>query len=100
MNEQPAVRCACDSQATKVIDSRATEKHGAHVRRRVECLHCGRRWTTFEIDEAVVMALQAPRVKTLIGHVKRFLTLIESHALDIEATALEEESKWTSPPSR
>jgi len=100
MSEKLIIRCQCTVQATKVIDSRATEKHGAHVRRRVECLTCGHRWTTFELDEAALIQLQAPRVKTLIGHVQRFLMLIESTAKDIETTSLEEEARWTSPPSR
>lgn len=90
MKTKHAIRCQCERQETKVIDSRPTEKYGAHARRRVECLTCGQRWTTFELDEAALLELQAPRVHTLIGHVKRFLTLIESHAI-------EEEAQWTTP---
>ena len=42
------VRCpACAAFDDKVIDSRATED-GTAIRRRRECLGCGRRFTTFE----------------------------------------------------
>lgn len=71
------VRCGCQVQATKVVDSRPTDKFGPGVRRRVECLHCGHRWTTFEMDETAVIELQSPRVQTLIGHVERFLELLK-----------------------
>jgi len=42
------VRCpACSSLDDKVVDSRLAEE-GAAIRRRRECLACGRRFTTFE----------------------------------------------------
>jgi len=42
------VRCpACSSLDDKVIDSRLADE-GAAIRRRRECLACGRRFTTFE----------------------------------------------------
>lgn len=46
------VRCPhCSSQDDKVVDSRASED-GAAIRRRRECLSCGRRFTTYErLDE-------------------------------------------------
>jgi transcriptional repressor NrdR len=37
----------CDHEEDRVVDSRPTEG-GAAIRRRRECLRCGRRFTTFE----------------------------------------------------
>jgi transcriptional repressor NrdR len=46
------VRCPwCSADHDKVVDSRSAEE-GSVIRRRRECLHCGRRYTTFErVDE-------------------------------------------------
>ena len=46
------MRCpACSSLDDKVVDSRLADD-GAAIRRRRECLECGRRFTTFErVDE-------------------------------------------------
>jgi transcriptional repressor NrdR len=51
-----AVRCPfCRENDDKVVDSRAGED-GAAIRRRRECLACGRRFTTYErIDELGVV---------------------------------------------
>ncbi len=46
----------CDSQETKVVDSRLVEE-GIKVRRRRECLTCQERFTTYEISD-----LAMPRV--------------------------------------
>lgn len=45
---------ACSHPESKVIDSRPTAE-GASIRRRRECLHCQRRFTTYEIIEDVPM---------------------------------------------
>lgn len=46
------MRCPfCGKQGTKVIDSRSTKEGG--IRRRRECLHCGRRFTTYERVEEI-----------------------------------------------
>jgi transcriptional repressor NrdR len=46
------MRCPwCGHGADKVVDSRAADG-GASIRRRRECLSCGRRYTTFERVEA------------------------------------------------
>ena len=42
----------CDTQDSKVLDSRPTEE-GAAIRRRRECLACSRRFTTYEKIEGV-----------------------------------------------
>lgn len=42
----------CDFTDSKVIDSRPTEE-GSSIRRRRECISCGRRFTTYEKVESV-----------------------------------------------
>jgi transcriptional repressor NrdR len=53
------VRCpACSSLDDKVIDSRLADD-GAAIRRRRECLACGRRFTTFErLEEAPLVVVK------------------------------------------
>jgi transcriptional repressor NrdR len=52
-----AVRCpVCDADDDKVVDSRAVDL-GAAVRRRRECLGCGKRFTTFERIEEVALVV-------------------------------------------
>jgi transcriptional repressor NrdR len=47
------MRCLfCGFTESKVIDSRATEE-GSSIRRRRECLSCGRRFTTYEVVEEI-----------------------------------------------
>jgi transcriptional repressor NrdR len=51
------VRCpACGGLDDKVVDSRASDDGGA-IRRRRECLACGRRFTTFERVEEVPLVV-------------------------------------------
>ena len=42
----------CGYTESKVIDSRPTDE-GARIRRRRECLECGKRFTTYEIIESM-----------------------------------------------
>ena len=53
------VRCpGCSSLEDKVVDSR-TADDGAAIRRRRECLGCGRRFTTYErLEEAPLVVLK------------------------------------------
>mgnify|MGYP001625106253 FL=1 len=47
------VKCPyCGHEESKVIDSRPTDE-GERIRRRRECLKCGRRFTTYEVIETV-----------------------------------------------
>ncbi len=47
------MRCPwCDHEDDKVVDSRPAE-NGSAIRRRRQCLSCGRRYTTFERVEAL-----------------------------------------------
>ncbi len=48
----------CDFMESKVVDSRATEE-GSSIRRRRECIGCGRRFTTYErLDEIPLMVIK------------------------------------------
>jgi len=48
----------CGYKEDKVVDSRATQE-GAAIRRRRECLNCGKRFTTYEyIEELAVMVIK------------------------------------------
>ena len=52
-----AVRCPfCTRLDDKVVDSRSADD-GAAIRRRRECLECGRRFTTFERIEEVALTV-------------------------------------------
>jgi len=53
------VRCPfCENPDTKVIDSRPTEE-GHAIRRRRECDHCGKRFTTYEkVEEITLMVIK------------------------------------------
>lgn len=53
------MRCPyCENDGTKVIDSRHTED-GHAIRRRRECERCGKRFTTYEkIEEMVMMVVK------------------------------------------
>lgn len=42
----------CSFEESKVIDSRPTDE-GERIRRRRECMRCGKRFTTYEIIESV-----------------------------------------------
>ena len=46
--------CGCES--SKVIDSRSTDETNA-IRRRRECLGCGKRFTTYEIIERIPLVV-------------------------------------------
>ena len=53
------MRCPfCENQDTKVIDSRPTEE-GHAIRRRRECDKCGKRFTTYEkVEEMLLMVIK------------------------------------------
>ena len=46
----------CENSDTKVIDSRPTEE-GHAIRRRRECDHCGKRFTTYEKMEEMLLVV-------------------------------------------
>jgi transcriptional repressor NrdR len=72
------MRCpACGFEEDKVVDSRST-REGRAVRRRRECLSCGRRFTTYEyVERATLLVVKKDgrrepfaREKLLTGMVK------------------------------
>jgi transcriptional repressor NrdR len=55
------MRCPyCESEEDKVVDSRLAEE-GRAIRRRRECIGCGRRYTTFERAEEVPLLISKRR---------------------------------------
>lgn len=55
--------CFCGHGESKVIDSRPTDE-GASIRRRRECLACGKRFTTYETIETIsVMVVKKDRTR-------------------------------------
>jgi transcriptional repressor NrdR len=58
------MRCPwCQNDDDKVVDSRPTEQ-GSAIRRRRECLACGRRYTTFErVEELGLMVVKRDGTK-------------------------------------
>lgn len=53
----------CDFTDSKVIDSRPTEE-GSSIRRRRECINCGKRFTTYEKVESVpVMVIKKDQAR-------------------------------------
>ena len=58
------MRCPfCDFEESKVVDSRPTEEGGA-IRRRRECLSCGKRFTTYEkIERVPVMIVKKDKTR-------------------------------------
>lgn len=89
----------CSYEESKVIDSRPTDE-GARIRRRRECMKCGKRFTTYEIIESVPIFVikkdksreEFDRNKLLSGMMraceKRQVTLemLEKAVDEIEAT--------------
>ena len=67
----------CNCMDSKVIDSRPTEE-GSSIRRRRECMNCGRRFTTYEKIEMLPLmvvkrdgrreAFDVQKIKTGIIH--------------------------------
>ena len=53
------MRCPfCGTEESKVVDSRDSES-GDSIRRRRECLHCGRRYTTYErVEETPLLVIK------------------------------------------
>ena len=49
----------CGYRESKVIDSRPAEE-GSSIRRRRECLSCGKRFTTYETVESLPMVFSSP----------------------------------------
>ena len=94
----------CASLDDKVVDSRLAEE-GAAIRRRRECLGCGRRTTTFErIEEAplVVVKRSGDRepfelVKLAAGVGAAGKNRLSNDQVDALASEIEEEARLSGP---
>jgi transcriptional repressor NrdR len=100
------VRCpVCSSLDDKVVDSRAAEDGGA-IRRRRECLHCGRRFTTYERVEDVALTVvkrdgtrqpfDRAKVASGVRSSAKNLPLVQARAEDIAAD-VEEAARLDGP---
>ena len=99
------VRCpVCSSLDDKVVDSRQADDGGA-IRRRRECLGCGRRFTTFErIEEAplVVVKRSGERepfelVKLVSGIAAAAKNRLTEEQVDAIGAEIEEEARLAGP---
>ena len=94
-----SVRCPyCRENDDKVVDSRVADDGGA-IRRRRECLACGRRYTTYERVEEVGLLVRkrsgevAPfdRAKLRAGVERAATNRLDEATIDAIATEVEEE---------
>ena len=62
----------CSYEESKVIDSRPTDE-GEKIRRRRECISCGKRFTTYEIIESVpIIVVKKDKSRQAFDRVKLF----------------------------
>jgi transcriptional repressor NrdR len=99
------VRCpVCASLDDKVVDSRLADD-GAAIRRRRECLGCGRRTTTFErIEEAALVVVKRSGerepfelAKLAAGVSAAGKNRLSAEQTDALASELEEELRFAGP---
>lgn len=87
---------SCGYPESKVVDSRPIEE-GSSIRRRRECMSCGKRFTTFEvIDHIQVIVCKKDGTKELFDRSKLLAGLMKAcqkRAVDAEAIATEIESE-------
>ena len=68
----------CDFTDSKVIDSRPTEE-GSSIRRRRECINCGKRFTTYEKVESVpVMVIKKDQTRAPFDREKVLSGIIQA----------------------
>ena len=68
----------CDSNDTKVIDSRATEENHA-IRRRRLCLTCNKRFSTYErYEDATLMVIKKDETRQQFDRVKLINGIVKS----------------------
>ncbi|MEJ7584319.1 MAG: transcriptional regulator NrdR [Acidimicrobiales bacterium] len=94
------MRCpVCASLDDKVVDSRASDDDSA-IRRRRQCLGCGRRFTTFErVEEAPLVVVKRSRQREPFDRDKIVSGLLAAaknrpvteHDLDVLAAAVEDD---------
>lgn len=68
----------CSFEESKVIDSRPTDE-GERIRRRRECISCGKRFTTYEIIESVpVIVVKKDKSREVFDRNKLFNGLLRA----------------------
>lgn len=68
----------CGHEESKVVDSRPSEDN-AKIRRRRECLSCGKRFTTYEIIESVpIMVIKKDRSREAFSREKLLRGLLNA----------------------
>ncbi len=68
----------CGYEESKVIDSRPTDE-GEKIRRRRECISCGKRFTTYEIIESVpIIVVKKDKSREVFNRVKLFNGILRS----------------------
>ena len=68
----------CGFEESKVIDSRPTDE-GERIRRRRECISCGKRFTTYEIIESVpVIVVKKDKSREVFDRNKLFNGLLRA----------------------
>ncbi len=68
----------CGFEESKVIDSRPTDE-GERIRRRRECISCGKRFTTYEIIESVpVIFVKKDKSREVFDRNKLFNGMLKS----------------------
>ena len=100
------VRCPfCSADDDKVVDSRPADDFAA-VRRRRECLHCGRRYTTYErVEELPLVVVKRSGVKEpfdiqkLRAGIERAVagSAIDPSAVDALVIEIEERARAAGP---
>lgn len=93
----PAMKCpSCGHPESKVVDSRPIEE-GASIRRRRECMFCGKRFTTFEVVDLIqVIVRKKDGTKELFDRTKLLSGLLKAcqkRPVNAEAIAAEIESE-------
>ncbi|MBR6709344.1 MAG: transcriptional repressor NrdR [Clostridia bacterium] len=87
---------SCGFAESKVIDSRPIEE-GASIRRRRECMSCGKRFTTFEVVDLIqVIVRKKDGTKELFDRTKLLSGLLKAcqkRAVNAEAIAAEIETE-------
>lgn len=77
----------CNYEESKVIDSRPTDE-GEKIRRRRECIACGKRFTTYEIIESVpIIVVKKDKSRQAFDRIKLFngmLRACEKRPVSIE----------------
>ncbi len=73
------MRCPfCGYEESKVIDSRPTDE-GERIRRRRECISCGKRFTTYEVIESVpIIVVKKDKSREVFDRTKLFNGLLRA----------------------